>query len=94
VIDSFVLAPPAEGFDLDGDGTVDNALGSLRLLLNPILTSAYESSPRPIVLQTADVLGPYDPDVTLSVLVPSARPQAMNIQHIPTNSSVRESNAP
>jgi hypothetical protein len=45
VVSALRVMATAQGFDLDGDGTVDNALGSTEAFLNPLLNQQYGSIP-------------------------------------------------
>jgi hypothetical protein len=49
IADSVVVPPQSMGFDLNGDGTVDNELGQLRTLLNPTLRDMTHKSPYLII---------------------------------------------
>lgn len=64
------VAGRGEGFDLDGDGSADNAVWVLAAALDPILEAALAAAaPRVLVLQLADVTDPVnDGDVQLALV--------------------------
>jgi hypothetical protein len=43
VMDDVELLPAGQGIDLNGDGTIDNALGFLRPLVNPLISSSVKA---------------------------------------------------
>ena len=49
IADSVQVPPPGIGFDLNGDGRVDNSLAQLRQLLNPTLRDMTHKSPYLII---------------------------------------------
>lgn len=66
VVTSIAVASPQESLDLDGDGAGDNALGALRIVLNPALAEALSTASRVLILQTADVDAATDTSVMLA----------------------------
>jgi hypothetical protein len=67
VLGTFELLPSDVGFDLDGDGGVDNALGSLRNLLGGEIQDILASGENVVVLQTWAV-GDADPQAAVGFL--------------------------
>ncbi|MEL6345933.1 MAG: hypothetical protein AAFV53_22670 [Myxococcota bacterium] len=55
VIDSLEVGGRDDGFDLDGDGDVDNALYIAGALLDPVLIQALNEAPVLLVLQCAEL---------------------------------------
>lgn len=51
VVESVTVAPASQGRDLDGDGTIDNALGVLGGLVNPIIASGSSGATSVAILQ-------------------------------------------
>jgi hypothetical protein len=55
VLDDISLLPAGQGFDIDGDGVVDNALGTLEVAVNALIAANYFEQDRLGVVQAWDV---------------------------------------
>lgn len=55
VITSLEVGGWSDGFDLDGDGTTDNALSLTGAVLDPVLDRVFQEAPVVLVLQCADL---------------------------------------
>jgi hypothetical protein len=63
IADQVIVPPQSMGFDLNGDGRVDNELGQLRMLLNPALADMTHRSPF-LIISVERLMDPQnDPDV-------------------------------
>lgn len=56
VVQTMVALPAAQGFDLDGDGDIDNVLGGFAAAINPLITDNYGTTPEVAIVQTWGVL--------------------------------------
>jgi hypothetical protein len=56
VVQTMVALPSGQGFDLDGDGDVDNVLGGFAAAINPLIADNYGTTPDVAIVQTWGVL--------------------------------------
>lgn len=70
VVNTVSLQASSQGFDLDGDGTVDNKLGDLASLINPLIQSSFGTVPEVAIVQT---WGVNDGDVVVDIGIITGR---------------------
>lgn len=70
VVNTVTVQASSQGFDLDGDGTVDNKLGDLASVVNPLIQSSFGTVPEVAIVQT---WGVNDGDVVVDIGIVTGR---------------------
>jgi hypothetical protein len=70
VLDSVEILPTGQGLDLNGDGVIDNSLGFLRPLVNPLIDSNVKMGTAIYLfdLENWDGISPDDPNIVVAAL--------------------------